>query len=117
MNATIRKSSAAVPPIAETFRGKHIVATGVTGFLGKVWVAMVLDQLRDIRKLTLVIRGKKSQSAEERFTRIFETSPVFRPLREELGQGIRTLMAEKLQVIDAQLVKPFCGLEEEDERS
>ncbi len=104
-------------PIRETFAGKHIMATGITGFLGKVWVAMVLDQLRDVRKLTLVIRGKKGESAEDRFTRIFESSPVFRPLRKELGQGLRTLIAEKVQVVEAALVDPLCGFSEGDAKA
>ncbi|MFT5358801.1 MAG: fatty acyl-CoA reductase, partial [Polyangiales bacterium] len=110
MNAPLqaRPSSS---PLSETFAGKHIVATGVTGFLGKVWIAMLLDQLRDIKKLTLVIRGKKHQSAAERFQTIFESSPVFRPLRAELGQEIRDLMAEKVVVVEAKLIKPLCGLE------
>lgn len=111
MNAPLQARPSSRPSIGETFAGKHIVATGVTGFLGKVWIAMLLDQLRDIKKLTLVIRGKKEQSAAERFQTIFESSPVFRPLREELGQGIRDLMAEKVVVVEAKLVAPLCGLE------
>ena len=59
MNAPLQARPSSSPSLSETFAGKHIVATGVTGFLGKVWIAMLLDQLRDIKKLTLVIRGKK----------------------------------------------------------
>ncbi|MEM6956726.1 MAG: SDR family oxidoreductase [Myxococcota bacterium] len=103
--------SAVVPKLRETYAGKHIVATGVTGFLGKVWIAMLLDRLRDVRKLTLVIRGKKGETAHERFKRIFESSPVFRPLRQELGQELRTLIADKVEVIDARLVEPYCGMD------
>lgn len=110
MNAPLQARPSSSPSLSETFAGKHIVATGVTGFLGKVWIAMLLDQLRDIKKLTLVIRGKKDQSAAERFQTIFESSPVFRPLREELDQGIRDLMAEKVVVVEAKLVAPLCGL-------
>lgn len=110
MNAPLQARPSSSPSLSETFAGKHIVATGVTGFLGKVWIAMLLDQLRDIKKLTLVIRGKKDQSAAERFQTIFESSPVFRPLREELDQGIRDLMAEKVVIVEAKLVAPLCGL-------
>lgn len=114
MNAPLQARPSSKPSLHETFAGKHIVATGVTGFLGKVWIAMLLDQLRDIKKLTLVIRGKKELSAAERFQTIFESSPVFRPLRAELGQGIRDLMAEKVVIVDAKLVEPLCGLQPAD---
>ena len=32
--------------------------TGVTGFLGKVFAALVLQEVDDIRCITLVVRGK-----------------------------------------------------------
>ena len=111
MNAPLKARASSTPSLSETFAGKHIVATGVTGFLGKVWIAMLLDQLRDIKKLTLVIRGKKDVSAAERFQTIFESSPVFRPMRAELGQEIRDLMEEKVVVVEAKLVEPLCGLQ------
>lgn len=102
------------PTLTESYEGKHIFVTGVTGFLGKVWLAMVLDKFRGVRRITVAARGKKDTSAEERFTQIIECSPVFRPLREELGQGIRALIADKVQVVEAQVTEPLCGLSEEE---
>lgn len=98
--------------IADTFEGKNLLVTGTSGFLGKVWLAMVLDWLPEVGKITVVLRGKKDESAEERFVRIFERSPVFRPLREKLGQELRTLVADKIELLDAQLTKPLGGLSE-----
>ncbi len=102
--------------IRDDFRGKHLVVTGVTGFLGKVWLSMVLDRLPELKRVTLLIRPKKGEDAYARFERIFEASPAFRPLRDKLGQGIRSLIADKVRVVDAQVTKPWCGLGEEKAR-
>ncbi len=102
------------PSIRETFAGKHLLVTGVTGFLGKVWLAMVLDQLPEVRRITLLARGQKGQSAGARFEKIYETSPAFRPLREKHGVGFRKLIAAKVEVLDAPLTKPLCGLSREE---
>lgn len=98
--------------LGEVFAGKNLLVTGTSGFLGKVWLAMVLDYLPEVGKITLVLRGKKDESAEERFVRIFERSPVFRPLRERLGQDLRTLVADKIELLDGHLTEPFVGLGE-----
>jgi len=97
--------------IRESFAGKHILVTGVTGFLGKVWLAMVLDRLPEVRKLTVVARGQKGKTAAQRFEQIYECSPAFRPLRDKHGTGLRALIADKVAVLDAPLTKPLCGMD------
>lgn len=101
------------PTIRETFAGKHLLVTGVTGFLGKVWLAMVLDRLPEVRRITLLARGQKGQTAADRFERIYESSPAFRPLREKHGLALRQLVADKIVVLDAPLTKPLCGMSRE----
>lgn len=100
--------------IRESFAHKHILVTGVTGFLGKVWLAMVLDRLPEVRKITVLARGQKGKSAAARFQQIYECSPAFRPLREKHGLGLHALIADKVEVIDAPLTKPLCGLSRGD---
>lgn len=99
--------------VREAYAGKHVLVTGVTGFLGKVWLAMVLDHVPDVAKLTVLARGKKGQSAHDRFEQIAETSPAFRALRQTHGPAFRKLVAQKVDVVDAQLTQPFCGLGED----
>lgn len=103
--------------ISESFGGKHLLVTGVTGFLGKVWLAMLLEELPEIRRITILARGQKGISAGERFERIYESSPAFRPLRDRLGQGLRALVADKIVVLDAPLSKPLCGMSEADAKA
>ncbi|MCA9535316.1 MAG: SDR family oxidoreductase [Myxococcales bacterium] len=98
-------------PVRDTFAGKHVVVTGVTGFVGKVWLAMLLDYVPEVRRVTVLGRGKKGQDAAQRFEQIYRSSPVFRPLRERLGQELYDLMDQKVEVLDAKLSEPLCGLE------
>lgn len=102
-----------LPTVRETFANKHILVTGVTGFLGKVWLAMVMDRLPEVRRITVLARGQKGQSADKRFEKIYESSPAFRPLRDKHGLGLRRLIAEKVVVLDAPLTKPLCGMSRE----
>lgn len=107
----VTKLERAALRVRDAYRGKHLVVTGVTGFLGKVWLTMLLDHVEDVRKLTIVVRGKKGKDARARFDEIIEVSPAFRPLREKYGSAMWTLFEEKVQVLDAKLVEPLCGLD------
>lgn len=97
------------PSVGDAFAGKHLMVTGVTGFLGKVWLAMLLDRLPELRRVTVVARGQKRRTAAERVKQIYESSPAFRPLREKHGVGLHALFAEKVRVVDAKLSEPLCG--------
>jgi long-chain acyl-CoA synthetase len=55
---------------------------GVTGFIGKVWLANTLMELPEIGRIYLLIRRQKSNPAQRRFEKIVEESPVFDPLFE-----------------------------------
>ncbi|HJL46789.1 MAG TPA: SDR family oxidoreductase, partial [Polyangiaceae bacterium LLY-WYZ-15_(1-7)] len=92
---SVREGSGREGSVREAFAGKHLVVTGVTGFLGKVWLGMVLDFLPEVGRLTVIARGKKGEDAAARFQRIVERSPAFRPLREKHGPALRDLVAEK----------------------
>ncbi len=102
--------------IPDTFSGRHLLVTGTTGFLGKVWLAMVLDRLPEVERITLLARGKKGLSPRDRFEEDYRSSPVFRPLRERLGMRLHDLMARKVRVIEASLDQPWCGLGEDRAR-
>ena len=99
-------------PVRESFRDKHLVVTGVIGFLGKVWLAMVLDHLPEVRRVTVFARGKAREDAHARFERIYRSSPAFRPLREKLGTDLHHLIADKVRVVDSTLSAPLGGLDE-----
>ena len=68
---------------------------GVTGFIGKVWLANTLLDLPDVGKIYLLIRRQKSNPAERRFEKMVEESPVFDPLFERYGDGLPRFSARK----------------------
>ena len=58
---------------------------GVTGFIGKVWLANTLMELPEIGRIYLLIRRQKSNPAARRFEKLVEESPVFDPLYARYG--------------------------------
>ncbi|KAJ8972159.1 hypothetical protein NQ314_000385, partial [Rhamnusium bicolor] len=56
--------------IAEVFRGRTLFISGATGFIGKTLVEKLL-RVCDVRKIYILIRGKKGKSPNDRFQDIF----------------------------------------------
>jgi long-chain acyl-CoA synthetase len=96
--------------IAANLTGRHVVLTGVTGFLGKVWLVLLLDRFPQIGRVTLLVRGGKA-GAHARFEHLADTSPAFRPLRERHGPHLGTFLGERLEILDADLTRDHCGLD------
>ena len=92
---------------------KRILLIGVTGFIGKVWLANALLDLPKIGKLYLLIRRQKSSPGEKRFAKMIEESPVFDPLFEKYGAQLGALLAEKVEVVEGDVSQPEIGLDAE----
>lgn len=98
--------------VSDSLRGRHIVLTGVTGFLGKVFAALILQEVEDIRCVTLVVRGKgRKVTARRRVEQMLERSPGFRTLREAHGDGFTDYVSARLQVVEGDVERPRFGLE------
>lgn len=97
--------------IRESLRGRHLLVTGFTGFLGKVWVAFLLDRVPEIGKLTLLVRPRRSETAVQRVRAIFEQSPAIRPLREKHGDALLDLVREKIEVVSGDAKNPLLGID------
>jgi nucleoside-diphosphate-sugar epimerase len=98
----------------EALNGRHLLVTGVTGFLGKVWLAMVLDHFPQIARVSVIVRPRsRRDSALDRFEKIIDTSPVFRPLRAKHGAALGQLIGPRLEVLSGDVEKRWCGLETE----
>ena len=94
-------------------RGKRLVVVGGTGFLGKVWLAMLLDRFPDVGHLHLLVRPKRDQSPEERFWAHIATSPVFDPLREKYpGTAFEDLLRTKITPIAGDVIRTNLGIDE-----
>jgi long-chain acyl-CoA synthetase len=97
--------------VRSAFSGKHVMLIGVTGFIGKVWLANTLMDLPDIGRIYLLIRRQKSNPAQKRFQKLVEESPVFDPLYEKYGAKFFDLIRDKVQVIEGDVTQPGLALE------
>jgi len=86
--------------VRRALAGKHVMLIGVTGFIGKVWLANTLMELPKIARIYLLIRRQKSNPAQRRFEKIVEESPVFDPLFEKYGTGLGEYLREKVEVVE-----------------
>ena len=96
--------------VRSTFAGRHVLLSGATGFVGKVWLAMLLDRLPEIGHLYVLIRSKK-RPAHERFERALNTSPAFRPLHERFGADLSDYLERRLTVVEGDVSLPGLGID------
>jgi thioester reductase-like protein len=96
--------------VRHTLAGKNILLIGVTGFIGKVWLAQLLNEVPEIGKIYLLIRRQRATTAQRRFEKIFEESPVFDPLQEKLGERFAEFVSERVEVIEGDVSQPGLGI-------
>ncbi|OHY79982.1 fatty acyl-CoA reductase [Marinobacter sp. AC-23] len=98
--------------VLEQLRGKHVLVTGTTGFLGKVVLEKLIRAVPDIGGIHLLIRGNKRHSdARGRFLNEIATSSVFDRLRQENGEAFETFLEERLHCVTGEVTQPDFGLQ------
>jgi Male sterility protein/haloacid dehalogenase-like hydrolase len=102
--------------VRAALRGKNILFIGATGFIGKVWLANLLNDLPEIGQVFLLIRPQRSRAGLERFQKLVEESPVFDPLAEKLGGNFAQFLSQHVEVIDGDVTQPGFGLPAEIRR-
>jgi thioester reductase-like protein len=103
--------------VRRAFAGKEVMLIGVTGFIGKVWLANTLLDLPDVKRIYLLIRRQKSNPAGQRFEKMLEESPVFDPLFERYGDRLLHFLHEKIEVVEGDVTEPGLGLSEQTARN
>lgn len=98
--------------VAGLLRGARLVVLGGTGFLGKMFWSMLLDRYPDVGRIVLVVRSKGGVGPAERFWRDIATSDTLEPLRRALGSGFEAVLRTKVLVVDGDMARPLCGLDE-----
>ena len=96
--------------VRRAFTGKQVMLIGVTGFIGKVWLANTLLDLPEVKRIYLLIRRQKSTSAERRLEKLLEESPVFDPLFERYGNRLPDFLRDKIEVVEGDVTQPGLGL-------
>src|SRR6266704_6817786 len=102
--------------VRETLAGKHILLVGVSGFIGKVWLVQLLEDLPEIGKITLLLRRSRATSAQRRFEKIAEESPAFDRLYETHGERFGAFLRRKIEVVEGDVSQPGLGLDEATRR-
>ena len=91
--------------IAEAFKGKTVLVTGSTGFLGKSIVEKCLRSIPEVGRINLAIRSSARRPAAERLEREVLSSPAFKHLKDELGEAAFAKLAKsKLAVLEIDLI-------------
>ena len=105
--------------ITDFFRGKVLLITGGTAFLGQPLVAKILTALPDVEKIYLLIRSRtdatgKRTSAQERLENELLTSDVFASLRRLHGENFDAWALQKLAAVEGDLTDEHLGFNDDD---
>jgi thioester reductase-like protein len=98
--------------VRETLANRHILLVGVTGFIGKVWLVDLLENVSSIGKITLLIRRNRTTAAQRRFEKIIEESPAFDTLQARHGRQLGPFLREKIEVVEGDVSQTGLGLDE-----
>ncbi|MFT5681461.1 MAG: long-chain acyl-CoA synthetase [Myxococcota bacterium] len=100
--------------------GTRYLVMGGTGFLGKVWLSMMLHRFPDLDHVFLVVRqrtradGSIRQTSVARFWSEVATSEVFDPVRKQHpGTAFERFLREKVTPIPGDVTQEFAGVPEE----
>jgi thioester reductase-like protein len=104
------KRRASLLSVRRAFSGKHVMLVGVTGFIGKVWLANLLMDLPETGRIYLLIRRQKSNPSLARFEKLVEESPVFDPLFKRYGSGLADFLRERVEVVEGDVTKSGLGI-------
>lgn len=86
--------------MAERLAGKHVLVTGVTGFVGEALLHLMLTEVPGVR-VSLLVRPKGSTSGTARIAALLK-KPIFAEVVEAAG-GIEELMAARVGVVEGDL--------------
>jgi long-chain acyl-CoA synthetase len=96
--------------IRRALSGRHVFLTGGSGFVGKVWLSMVLAELPEIERLYVFVRPKALVPGRQRFEKMLNTSAAFKPLHDRYGARLSAFLATRLEVVEGDLNEPDLGL-------
>ena len=99
--------------VLEQLRGKKVLITGTTGFLGKVVLEKLIRAVPDIGGIYLLIRGnKRHPDARSRFLNEIATSSVFDRLREADTEAFDAFLEDRIHCVTGEVTEPGFGLGE-----
>ncbi len=101
--------------IRDRLAGHHILVTGSTGFLAKVFVEKLLRAVDTIAGIHLLVRPRSGGSSpRQRVAQEVLASRAYDRLRASLGEGFARLCDEKIHVVGGDLTMERLGLERDE---
>lgn len=98
--------------LGEVFRDRTFFFIGATGFVGKIYLFLLLRRHIDVEKVYCLIRPKPGKDANERLRTEVLTSPAFDPLREIMGkEAFEWIAMSKLEAVEGDIGLPGLGIE------
>lgn len=97
--------------VCQLLRGKQILLTGTTGFLGKVVLEKLIRSVPDIGGVYLLIRGsERYASSTERFRSEIASSSVFETLKLENSEAFERFCRERIHCHTGEMTLPMFGM-------
>ena len=101
--------------VRDTFAGRTVLLTGVTGFVGSLVLEQLLRTCPEIAKIYVIVRQKHGVSGQDRLHKMLQTNPLFHLLRGTLrlpcfdgGAGHDAVLLENTSNDDGKLELPVC---------
>jgi len=102
-----------VERIRDRLAGQHLLVTGATGFLAKVFIEKLLRCVDTLGGIHLLVRPRSDgTSARQRVWQEVFGSSAFDRLRASQGAGFARLCEEKIHVVGGDLTKERLGVAE-----
>ena len=97
--------------VKKSLKGKNVLITGCTGFLGKVLLEKIIRSIPDIASVNVLVRGSsKFKSGKERFANEVLTSSIFDHLKSEDLNSFNAFCDKKLNIVTGELTEPQFGI-------
>ena len=102
--------------VRSAFAGQHVFVTGVTGFVGKVLLAMMAVELRQIRRISVLVRRNKQYSdVDERFDAVVALSEPFQEVARRVGNdALQAWIDDVINVVAGDITEERLGMTVED---
>ena len=99
--------------IQESYAGKRVLVTGTSGFLGKVWLVMLLERVPNVEKVYVLLRKKGLRPVTHRFEKLVNTSAAFKPLHRTHGENLSAWLSEKVEVVEGDIAYKNFGMDDD----
>lgn len=99
--------------VLSALKGKHVLITGTTGFLGKVVLEKLIRTVPDIGGIHLLIRGnRRHPEAQDRFINEIASSSVFERLKLDDPDAFDFFLEQKVHCVTGEVTAPHFGMAE-----